>query len=261
MLPFISVFGKQIPMYGIAALSGVAFAVLYLKLCEKSASVSEADLELAFLYALIGAAVGAKLLYLMVSWRDLSVDLPYLSRFPVAFIEKYLYGGFVFYGGLFGALFAAWLYCKLCCIDYFEIIQIALPAFPLIHAFGRIGCFCAGCCYGVSTGAFFGVTFRHSPFAPNGIPLVPVQLMEASVEFLLLFLLANASFRKKSGKCMLGAYMIAYGVLRFVLEFFRGDPYRGFIGTLSVSQCISALCVITGALLATHQSETTPPTV
>lgn len=248
MLPFLQLFGKQIPLYSLMTLAGIGCAVLYLRLRLKPSGLPEADVELAFLYALLGGGIGAKLLYLATCWETFVSELPYLFRVPQLFLAKYFNGGFVFYGGLFGCLLAVWIYCRCCRLDYFAFIRLMLPAFPLFHAFGRIGCFCAGCCYGVHTDAFFGVVFHHSDFAPNGEPLVPVQLFEAFGEFLLFLCLARAAAKQTDGRKLLGIYLTAYGLLRFVLEFFRGDPYRGFIGALSLSQAISVVCAAAGLL-------------
>lgn len=235
-------------MYSLAALAGIGLAALYVKLRLRAYPALEADVELIFLYALIGGAIGAKVLYLFTLWDEFVSELPYLFSMPAAFLNKYLSGGFVFYGGLFGALFGAWLYCRCCRLDFFMIAWLMLPAFPLFHAFGRIGCFLAGCCYGVHTDAFFGVIFHHSEFAPNGVPLVPIQLFEAAAEFALFAWLA-VSAERTDGQKLLGVYLAVYGVLRFILEFFRGDDYRGFIGPLSLSQAISIVCAAAGLWL------------
>ena len=89
----------------------------------------------------------------------------------------------------------------------------------------------------------------HSEIAPNGVPLLPVQLIEAALVFGLFFLLWQMSRRGMDGRRMLGWYLLVYSVGRFVLEFFRGDTYRGFIGILSVSQVIALLSILGGGLL------------
>lgn len=258
MLPYVRIFGKPLPMYSIATLFGVALAVLYLKIRERSEKGLQADLELAFLYAWVGAAAGAKLLYLMICGRGFLSELPYLFTAPNAFLEKYLYSGFVFYGGLFGALSAVWLYCRFCCLELCRFTRVLLPLFPLIHSFGRVGCFCAGCCYGIPASAFFGVTFHHSPFAPNGEPLVPVQLMEAAAELVIFVILARKSALGKSGASMTGGYLAAYGILRFWLEFLRGDKYRGFIGAWSIAQYLSVICAATGFYILCRGKKRSP---
>lgn len=249
MLPYIYVFGIKISMYALCTLAGVALSLIYLKLQTRKDPAGEADCQLCLVYSLVGAAAGAKLLYLFTCFGEFSSELPYLFSAPALFLKKYLYGGFVFYGGLFGCLLASWLYCRAVKRSWFEMMRVLLPMFPLIHGFGRLGCFCAGCCYGIETHSVLGVVFHHSEFAPNGISLLPVQLMEALGEFFLFGLTAAASARRWEGRVILGLYLIAYSALRFILEFYRGDDYRGFIGVLSVSQMISLLAFFLGLVL------------
>lgn len=134
------------------------------------------------------ALVGAKLLYLATVLPNFLHDLPLLRQAPRDFLAHYLLGGFVFYGGLFGALLAAFLYCRTSRISFSAVLTQLLPVIPLIHAFGRIGCFCSGCCYGRPSQRF-GIAFSHALAAPNGVKLLPVQLYEAATTLGLLFCL------------------------------------------------------------------------
>ena len=126
-----------------------------------------------------------------------------------------------------------------------------VPALPLFHAFGRVGCFLAGCCYGIPAPAgWLGVTFPASAVeAPSGVPLLPVQLYEAAGCVLLFLLLDHLTDRGWPGGRLLALYLALYAVFRFLLEFLRGDAVRGSLGPLSTSQVIS-LAVLAGVLLA-----------
>lgn len=248
MLPYINVFGRSLPMYSVMIVIGVVLAVFYFIVCQKHRDFPPADGELALIYCMVGAFVGAKLLSLIIVLPEMLSEWHFLFTDMSAFLEKYLYSGFVFYGGLYGVLFTGWLYCRICKLNFHELIRSLLPMLPLIHGFGRLGCFCMGCCYGCVS-LHFGIAFRASPIAPNGVPLLPVQLIEAIAEFILFFLLAGLARRKNSGFMMLGFWLIGYGILRFILEFFRGDNYRGFIGALSVSQTISLITVALGIFI------------
>ena len=96
-------------------------------------------------------------------------------------------------------------------------------------SFGRIGCFCAGCCYGRETDAWYGITFTHSDFAPNGVSLIPTQLISSAGDFLICgVLLWYASKKPEPGRVAAG-YLVLYGVGRFLIEFLRND-YRGSLG-------------------------------
>jgi len=106
-----------------------------------------------------------------------------------------------------------------------------------------------GCCYGRPS-IRWGVLFSQSDIAPRDIPLLPVQMYEAVGELLLFVVLARLGAKGMDGRKMLIIYLFSYGVLRFLLEFLRGDLYRGFLLDLSVSQVISVFSVLfAGTLL------------
>ena len=152
---------------------------------------------------------------------------------------------------LLGGLAGAWLFCKQRRLSFDTLGRDLVPALPLFHAFGRVGCFLAGCCYGIPAPAgWLGVTFPASAIeAPSGVPLLPVQLYEAAGCVLLFLLLDHLTDRGWPGGRLLALYLALYAVFRFLLEFLRGDAVRGSLGPLSTSQVIS-LAVLAGVLLA-----------
>ena len=118
----------------------------------------------------------------------------------------------------------------------------------LVHMFGRIGCFLAGCCYGLPTKSIFGVIYTDPTCLaePKNIALHPTQLYEACYIFLvMLFLFFMRKHRKFYGQLFL-LYLILYAVGRSVLEIFRGDETRGYIINkyLSHSQFIALFIVL-----------------
>ena len=181
-----------------------------------------------------GGMLGAKLLFLLLSYREIAPERLLDPDYVLALFQ----GGFVFYGGLLGGLFGLWISGRLFSIDLAPYIRYCTPAIPLVHAFGRLGCFRVGCCYGMPVNHRFSVVYTHSFFAPNHQPLFPVQLVEAFLLFAIaLFLLCYINYR--DGKQGLALYLSFYAVLRFVLEFFRGDTQRGIWHSFSTSQYIS----------------------
>ena len=248
MLPYIHILSREIPMYGIMAGGGIFLAVLYLKHAEKRYPELEADAELAFVYGIVGAFVGAKLLFLATVFSNFLSDFHFLFTQTSVFLEKYLYAGFVFYGGLYGAALSVCIYARAAKVSAQRLLNILLPALPIIHCIGRIGCFCAGCCYGKYSERF-GVYFSQSEIAPHNVPLLPVQLYEAAGVLLLFVVSAYLGSRKTDGRKMLTVYLLAYGIMRFVLECVRGDTYRGFLLGMSVSQMISILSVVLAIIL------------
>lgn len=160
-----------------------------------------------------------------------------------------IFGGSVFYGGLLGGIIAGGISIRVQKLRGDIATDCLAPAIAGFHGFARIGCFMAGCCYGIEWK--HGVTFTGSAIeSANGVPRVPVQLFEAGFEFLLSgvlwFLLLKVP--KMRGK-LLALYLAVYSVGRFGLEFLRGDEYRGFVGILSTSQFISIFVFAAGLFL------------
>ena len=132
---------------------------------------------------------------------------------------------------------------------------------PLGHAFGRIGCFFYGCCYGKLSESVVAVSFpRGSPAwyeqlnagliastAQRSLPVLPTQLFEAAANlalFAVLFL-----FFRRFRRGTMALYLIGYALIRFGMEVLRGDP-RAAVGPFSISQTISLALLAAGALLA-----------
>ena len=131
----------------------------------------------------------------------------------------------------------------------------------LAQGFGRIGCFLAGCCYGVETDSAFSVTFHDSAYAPNGVALFPSQLVSSGLDFIHFAVLCVVAKKNKTPGRIGALYLIFYSIGRFCIEFFRGDLLRGSVGTLSTSQFISIFVAIAGAImygvLSLHKAENT----
>lgn len=235
MFPYLNLFGLQIPMYGTWIFTGLVLAILLAVFRAKKNGLKRDDVLYACLFAVIGLIVGGKLLYL-VTVIPVFVEHPALWASSEMWMSV-LQGGFVFYGGLIGALLMIWWYVRLYKIPVFTMLDGLIPSVPLAHAFGRIGCFFAGCCYGIPSE--YGVEFNLSETAPHGVKLLPVQLIESACNLLLLGLLLFLSrFCRRKG-VLTGVYLAGYAVIRFVLEYFRYDAERGGFWGLSTSQWIS----------------------
>jgi phosphatidylglycerol---prolipoprotein diacylglyceryl transferase len=137
-----------------------------------------------------------------------------------------------------------------------DLLDMLSPAVALGQSIGRLGCFAAGCCYGSpAPGLPWAVTLVGSSSAERypGLPLHPVQLYEA-LGCLLIFLLLW-SLRRRPGRRgkLLWLYLLSYGLLRFGLEFFRGDV-RPMVGALSLNQVVCLGFVAIGAAMLVRQS-------
>ena len=190
-------------------------------------------------FAAVGVFIGMHLLYGITNisyWSELTkaADLKEFTR-----LFKSIFGGSVFYGGLIGGIIAGGISIKVQKLPADTAADCLAPAIALFHGFARIGCFMAGCCYGVEWE--HGIRFTSSIVeSANGVPRVPVQLIESGFEFLLAALLWFLLLKvpRSCGK-LLPLYLLIYSAGRFALEFLRGDEYRGSLFGLSTSQLIS----------------------
>ncbi len=200
------------------------------------------------LWAIIGAIVGAKLLLILRT-------LPYYLEHPSEFWSfGTLQSGGDFYGGFIGALVASMIYfTRHRELPRWRIADLCGPAIALGQGIGRIGCFSAGCDYGCPTTVPWAVTFTDPAAAeivgtPLGIPLHPTQAYESLSCFCLFFFLVWLSGRRRFEGQIILAYAILYAVIRFIIEFFRGDADRGFVfgGLLSTSQFVAIIVIVVG---------------
>lgn len=256
MLPYIYIGEKAIPVYMICSVAGAAalFAASMI-FAKKRGTIPPADIVYMLIYGGIGCLIGAKLLFVIVTVASADAALfagKSFGEIVSCLLTLFALGGLVFYGGLIGAALGVLRYCKRFGLPAEEAFETITPAVPLFHFFGRIGCFAAGCCYGKEYDGVFSVTFENAVGAPNGIPLMPVQLFEAAGN-LLLFLVLIALLRKNDQRLSLsGLYLICYAAMRFVLEFFRGDEIRGRALFFSVSQWISLAALAAGTAAAVN---------
>ncbi len=199
-------------------------------------------------WLMLSAVLGARAAYVLEHWTAEFANQP----LAVLRVDQ---GGLMFYGGLIAAALTLLLYARLQRRHLFEVTDLVLAVVPIGHAFGRLGCFMHGCCYGKITQSCAGVTFpQRSPAwweqvsanppllaesALRSLPVIPTQLIECGANvFLFALLYALYPKRHRQFGFISGAYLIGYAILRFVIENLRGDP-RLAVGPFSISQTIS----------------------
>jgi phosphatidylglycerol:prolipoprotein diacylglycerol transferase len=155
--------------------------------------------------------------------------------------------GFVFYGSLLLCIPTMLLFFRRNKLPILSMLDIMAIVTCIVHGCGRLGCFMAGCCYGLPTDSFFGVTFTDPACQarPLDTPIHPTQLYEAGFIFLLLIGLLILKRRKTFNGQVFLVYLIAYAFGRGIIELFRGDIERGFVikNAISISQFISLLII------------------
>jgi phosphatidylglycerol:prolipoprotein diacylglycerol transferase len=224
--------------YGLMIAIGVICALF---LSEKRAVARECDKNSIYnlsLLSLLSGFIGAKLLYCIIESEAIREN-------PQLVLSG---SGFVVYGGIISGIAAAMIYCERKNLRFFSYFDLAAPSIALAQGFGRIGCFLAGCCYGRETTGAFGIVFKQSLIAPNGVKLIPIQLLSSAGDFMIAaILLLYARKERKQGQ--VGAlYLILYSAGRFLIEFLRNDN-RGYIGLLSTSQFISLIVLFFTAVV------------
>ena len=229
--------------YGLMIAIGVLAALFIAEARAKKRDMNADVLYPLTLVCVVFGFASAKVLFCIVEWRQ-------FIKNPLQLLTG---NGFVVYGGIIGGVLAAFLYCRLKKLNFWDYFDIVLPSVAVAQGFGRIGCFLAGCCYGRETDSFFFISFTHSDYAPNGVKLLPTQLFSAAGMFLIAgFLFWYAKKERKKGQ--VGAlYLVLYSIGRFIIEFFR-DDYRGAVGFLSTSQFISLFILATGVWLFRKRS-------
>jgi phosphatidylglycerol:prolipoprotein diacylglycerol transferase len=190
-----------------------------------------------FCLAMLGGVLGARLFFVAKYWK-VFVHQP--QEIPAIW-----HGGLVWYGGFLGGLLAAWIYLRLQRVPFLRAADQCIPFVALAHGIGRIGCFLNGCCYGKPTHAWFGVIVAAGEPAR-----IPTQLLESVA--LLLFYLMLRWFQERRvlapAGWLFGAYLVGYAVMRFVIEFLRGDQRAVWAG-LTMQQLLSVGVLLVGLVL------------
>lgn len=203
--------GSYIIMMGLGIISAFALVFLYLKK-KKTPMIGIVDILICGIVAIAIGILGAMLVQDIYTYIDRGV-------------WKW-YTGLTFYGGLifgvpafFGMFFIFKKFDK--CLDIKDVLIIAPACITIAHAFGRIGCLMAGCCYGAVTDEWYGLPCSGYDHLNH----IPTQLYESIFLFILSGVLTFLAFRFDF-KYTFPVYLIAYPIERFIIEFYRSD-YRG----------------------------------
>lgn len=240
MHPIIFKFGK-ITIYSYGVLLAIAFStamIIAMKKAKKEKLDPNIIIDLS-LTLILSAILGARSLFVILEWKQFSsnpMKIFYLSD-----------GGLVFYGGLILGAISFWIFCKLKNLNILQFTDIFAPSVAIGQAIGRIGCFFAGCCYGIVTNSAIGC---HFPTTHDHLAHIPTQLIESFSCFILFLILNRIYNNKKFNGQVLSSYLIGYSILRFTIEFYRGDDRGGiFFHYLSISQFIGVFGLILGISL------------
>ena len=208
------------------------------------------DLSNLLLSLMVGGVVGSRIAYVIEHWQSEFASNP-------AAIIRVDQGGLMFYGGFILSFVIFFVWCFVKKENPLKLADLLAAVIPLGHAFGRIGCFFYGCCYGRDSQCWCAVVF------PAGSPswfehdrqmvsVLPTQLFEAAALLVLFGVLMWAwrrigRTRVRPSGLIAGLYLCGYAVIRFGIEILRGDP-RAAVGPFSISQTISLGMIVGGSL-------------
>jgi phosphatidylglycerol:prolipoprotein diacylglycerol transferase len=232
----------------------VAFAVTYFLVRyrlkhEARFEMSPDQLKDVFTYMILGLIIGARLGYVLFYNLSYYLKHPLEIILPFSFTNGITFtgiSGMSYHGGLIGATLAGWLYVRKAGLDWWNGVDLFVPAIPLGYTFGRLGNFVNGELYGRITDSPIGMYF---PQAPTEELRHPSQLYEAFFEGIFLFAVLWSIRRFKTVKgSMLAFYLIGYGAVRFCIEYFRQpDAHLGFVlMSFSMGQILCALMIAFG---------------
>ena len=222
----------NVHMYGIMIAVGILFAFLVLFRYSKKLGLPGKLTDLVYYDGIVSILLGFGFAALFQATYN------YIEHPENGF---HLGEGITFLGGMIGGtvvyLIIWMIFRKKVPGNLYDIMPVIPCMITVGHAFGRIGCFFAGCCYGKPTDSIFGVQFPGSYFEQLG-KVHPTQLYESAFLFVLFGVLTWLLLKKKFQYTMT-VYLASYGVFRFLIEFLRYDD-RGQLGKLlSPSQTMS----------------------
>ena len=237
MYPRIYVTGSIfIPTYSLFVTFAIIIAVVTAYFECKRYNIPLSHFPPAAFWAVLGGIIGAKVFEIIFyKWE-------FFLQHPVEILTRG--SGWMYYGAEFGGLVGLIAYLLFHHIDILRPLDICGVVLLLAHAIGRMGCFLSGCCYGIPTNSWLGMTFPGL-----SCPVHPTQLYESiplAIGFIVFWI-----FRKRFvvPGTVYAAYLLFYGLLRFIIEFYREDAYTFGMLNLSPSQYISGVVFCAGAWL------------
>ncbi|MDE2489889.1 MAG: prolipoprotein diacylglyceryl transferase [Elusimicrobia bacterium] len=234
--------------YGVMIVLGGILGFWFLSRRGKKAGIrSDDDFWLLVNVILVSGFVGGRVLFLF------QYTAPFSAQFWRTLISPS--EGFSVFGAFAGVPLGIWLFCRWKKIPFVRLLDNICVMAPLWHVFGRAGCLLAGCCYGIPTKEPWGIVFTDPramvPKAWLGVPLQPTEPFEMVGNALIALVLYQVLKRTETRRPGLVAagYFAAYGTMRFVEEYWRGDTVTGWLGMTSGQNLGVGLLLAAAALL------------
>lgn len=233
LCPYIDLGRIRLSVFSFILILAIISCTLIYKFSNKYDKFYFSQIKESSTYCMIGAGIVGKLLYVLT--RSTSSGLSIFERL----------GGFVFFGGLIGAILGLYVYSIRKWNRFLDLMDTYASLIPLGQAVGRIGCYFNGCCYGKPCNGFLSVKYVVDG---TNISVFPTWFIESFFCFFLFIGMFCNSKPLFSG-IYSAIYLVNYSVFRFIVEFFRGDLIRGVWFGLSTSQYVSVCCFVIGMIL------------
>ncbi|WP_280152319.1 prolipoprotein diacylglyceryl transferase [Piscinibacter sp. XHJ-5] len=202
------------------------------------------DVEDMLFYGVLGVVIGGRLGYVLFYKPG------YYAAHPLEIFAVWK-GGMSFHGGLLGVLAAMALFARMRARHFLEVTDLIAPCVPTGLASGRIGNFINGELWGRAADASvpWAMVF---PQSGSNVPRHPSQLYQFALEGILLFVLLWLYARRprRLGEVS-GAFLVGYGLFRFIAEYFREpDSFLGLLAlNMSMGQWLCVPMVLAGIAL------------
>ncbi len=208
----------SIHTYGLfIAIGLLIFTWLILRHPQSGNVVSKDQLIQVIVFGTFAGIAGGRILYLLKNWHELD------KWYEIFAIWQ---GGLSILGCIVGILMVLPWYLKKHGIPVLPFLDLVGLYTPILQGISRIGCFFAGCCYGVSSSLPWAITYTDSDLigTPLCMALHPTQLYSSAAHLLIFFVMYFwlQHVFKKPGQLFM-SYLFFTGLQRFVIDFWRAD--------------------------------------
>lgn len=233
---FIRIGNFAINTYGVLVATGFLLGLLLAARRARREGLNPALIGDLGVWVIIAGMLGAKLFHVVFFWDE------FLKAWREAGIAS-LREGFVFYGGFIAACLTTIVFAWRRKVPLWQLADIMAPSVALGHVFGRLGCFFNGCCYGRHCYEAWAVNYPAG-HAMRGIPVHPTQIYEALGNLALFGWLTYRWPRKRFSGEIWWCYVLSYGLLRFAIEFWRGDYAVHYFGIFTLGHAVAAAMIL-----------------
>lgn len=225
----------QIRYYGLFYALGFLLAYFFIKKSADKLKVSNDDADNLITWLVLSVVIGARIFYVAL------YNLDFYWQNPIE-ILKIWHGGLSFHGGLVGAVVAAFIFCRRKKVQFLKLADVVSIPLALALFFGRIANFINGELYGRITSVPWAVKFQNAEGFRH-----PSQIYEALKNIFIFFVLMSLKKKNLKDGMLFGIFLVLYGTLRFIIEFFREPEI--YVGVFTMGQILSLLTAITGIAL------------